>query len=140
MVAYNFQERFAPLVASGEKRQTIRAPRSGRWGSRHAKPGDPLQLYTGMRTKGCRKLVTPDPVCILVVPLLIEGHAISVIGRCEMLNPTEEGLSAHIPARRGANDELARADGFANFCELRDWFAAMHGLPFGGVLIRWAPT
>ena len=43
MVAYNFQARFAAAVASGQKRQTIRAPRKG---NGHAKPGDRLQLYT----------------------------------------------------------------------------------------------
>jgi hypothetical protein len=56
MPAYNFQKQFAPLVQSGEKRQTIRT-----LGKRsHAQPGNKLQLYTGMRTKQCRKLVDPD--------------------------------------------------------------------------------
>ena len=55
MVAYNFQKQFADAVERGEKRQTIRAPRRD---GRHAKVGDKLQLYTGMRTKQCGMIVT----------------------------------------------------------------------------------
>ncbi|MEM6839576.1 MAG: ASCH domain-containing protein [Cyanobacteria bacterium P01_C01_bin.120] len=67
MVAYNFKPQFAPLVESGVKRQTIRA----RGKRRHARPGEALQLYTGQRTKACRKLIAPDPKCTLVEPLII---------------------------------------------------------------------
>jgi hypothetical protein len=67
MVAYNFKPQFAPLVEAGTKLQTIRAERR----SRHAAPGEAIQLYTGMRTKACRKLLTPDPICQSVEPLLI---------------------------------------------------------------------
>ena len=62
MPAYNFQKQFAPLVESGQKRQTIRA--IGK--RRHARPGESLQLYTGQRTKACRKLISPDPECVSV--------------------------------------------------------------------------
>ena len=51
MPALNFQEQFAAAVESGEKRQTIRSERK-----RPIKVGDTLYLYTGMRTKRCRKL------------------------------------------------------------------------------------
>jgi len=51
MPALNFQSRFADLVASGKKRQTIRPVR------RHPiKAGDLLHLFTGMRTKRCKRL------------------------------------------------------------------------------------
>lgn len=59
MVAYNFQARFAPDVAAGRKLQTIRA--EGR--RAHAKAGDRVQLYTGMRTKACRKLA--EGTCVV---------------------------------------------------------------------------
>lgn len=45
MVAYSFQKRFVEPIRSGRKRQTIRADRK-----RHARPGEVLQLYSGMRT------------------------------------------------------------------------------------------
>lgn len=34
-------------------------------------------------------------------------------------------------------DPLARADGFANFEEMAEWFAAQYGLPFSGYLHKW---
>lgn len=57
MVAYSFNRRFVQAIESGIKSQTIRAPRR-----RHARPGERLQLYTGMRTKACR-LIRDDVVC-----------------------------------------------------------------------------
>lgn len=57
MVAYSFQPIFAPVIVSGEKGQTIRAPRK-----RHARAGEALQLYSGMRTRHCVKIV-PDKIC-----------------------------------------------------------------------------
>lgn len=118
MVAYNFQSRFAPLVESGEKRQTIRA--EGK--RRHARPGDALQLYTGMRTKGCRKLM--DTKCTFATEVYI----------CRGI-----GSPAVTLAEFGAPDPdaFARADGFDDFHAMLDWFAKMHGLPFAGVLIKW---
>lgn len=120
MVAYSFQASFAPLVASGEKRQTIRA--EGK--RRHARVGDLLQLYTGMRTKSCRKLMAPDPVCTFSDAVyLCRG-----IGSPAVLIAGQEVLSP---------DAFARADGFKDFDAMLDWFGKTHGLPFVGVLIRW---
>ena len=34
-------------------------------------------------------------------------------------------------------DRFARADGFANWNEMREWFKAEHGLPFDGVVLYW---
>jgi hypothetical protein len=60
VVVYGFKSEFAPLVASGQKVHTIRDLRKD---DRHAKPGSKLQLYSGLRTKNCLKLVDPDPIC-----------------------------------------------------------------------------
>ncbi len=57
---------FADDVAAGRKDFTIRPDRK-----RHARPGEQVQLYTGMRTKSCHKLVDPDPICEKVVPIVI---------------------------------------------------------------------
>ena len=63
MVAYSFQKRFVDHVQAGlepgpwcpgMKRHTLRAPRVGRVA--HARPEQPVQLYTGMRTRHCRLL------------------------------------------------------------------------------------
>lgn len=119
MVAYNFQARFADAVQSGVKRQTIRAPRT----TRHAKAGEPIQLYTGLRTKQTRKLVTPDPVCELSTYCAIREDGIT-LGNHPVVNI----------------DDFARADGFKDFEDMKAWFREAHGLPFIGQLIKWNTT
>lgn len=118
MVAYNFQRRFADDVATGRKRQTIRAPRKD---NRHAKPGDRLQLYTGMRTKACRKL--DEGICKISTYCAIREDGIT--------------LGNH---PRVDIDEFAVADGFEDFESMKTWFRKTHGLPFIGQLIVWDPA
>ena len=120
MVAYNFQKQFADAVERGEKRQTIRAPRRD---GRHAKVGDKLQLYTGMRTKQCRKL--RDAVCHDVCRVVIQRDQIW----------TYQPQEVHYKPE--ALDAFAKADGFECWAAMRDWFDSQHGLPFTGVMIRW---
>ena len=67
MVAYSFQKMFAPQVEGLTKLQTVRAQRK-----RHARVGEAVQLYTAMRTKYCRKLVTPDPICFWLDDIRLE--------------------------------------------------------------------
>lgn len=133
MVAYSFAPQFRQSVALGLKTQTVRAARV-----RHAKPGERLQLYTGMRTKYCRKLIDIDPVCtdITDIEIVVTIQHPKVIA------------SIRLGGRDLSDDEIeqfARADGFqANF--LRTARAAMgefwldnHGqCRFRGVVIKWA--
>lgn len=49
MVAYSFKPSFIEPIRLLEKRQTIRLPRK-----RHARPGEPLQLFTGPRMQPTR--------------------------------------------------------------------------------------
>jgi len=114
--ALNFQKRFAPMVESGEKSQTIRATRK-----RPFKEGDTLYLYTGMRTKVCRKL--GEVVCTGAVKFYLSD-------RCVQVN----GQSLLTPAGR---DEFAWADGFTDMEDMAQWFEETHGLPFYGQLIKW---
>lgn len=67
MVAYNFQSQFVEAIRNGSKSHTIR--RNGK--RRHARPGESLQLYSGMRTKACKKIIT-DPECVAAIPISIE--------------------------------------------------------------------
>ena len=120
MPAYDFKKQFAALVSSGQKRQTIRA--TGK--RRHARPSEALQLYTGMRTKACRKLVTPDPVCREVLPItMCECNCIVLINIDGKLIDDAEALAV--------------ADGFRSLGEFLQFFRKTHGLPFQGVLIKW---
>lgn len=122
MVAYNFQARFAPMVERGEKRQTIRAVGK----RRHAHVGEPVQLYTGMRTKACRKLIEPDPVCVERYDIRLTDLGLEFWDVRGDLH-----FSAMSPRL------FANRDGFRDFDEMLEFFEGAHGLPFQGVLIGW---
>lgn len=125
MPALSFNARFASLVESGAKRQTIRAPR------RHPiVAGDRVYLYTGMRTKACRKLSEGLVESVELIRLDRRGSSVGA----QHPNPMR---GAGVWLTESALDRLARADGFAGRKELLDWFEATHGLPFNGSLIRW---
>lgn len=122
MPALKFQKRFADLVQSGEKRQTIRAYRKD---GRDPKVGDRLYLYTGARTKACRKL----------------GEAICTRVR-EIKLYAEQGAGLYVRLDGGTLDddsteEFAMRDGFDELAEMQDFFEESHGLPFRGLLIEW---
>ncbi len=124
MPALNFKREFAAAVESGNKRQTIRAYRKD---GRDPKRGNTLYLYTGMRTKACRKL--GEARCTSVREIRFE--------RNEYGDPI-----AWRPHKRDGieylnDDRIAKRDGFLNGFALVDWFERVHGLPFEGLLIRW---
>ena len=127
MVAYNFKPQFAPLIASGQKCQTIRT--LGK--RRHARAGDTLQLYTGQRTRSCRKLL--DTVCTEAIPIAMHPHTMGEVatGLSLYLGHAECALDA------ASVDALAKADGFESISEFVDFFRER--LPFVGVLIQWRP-
>lgn len=110
-----FQKQFAALVESGEKRQTIRAYRK-----RPFKTGDKLQLYTGLRTKGCRKL--GDAVCSEVLRTTI-GEMTAIVDGI-FLNDFEI-------------ETLAHRDGFGCIEDFFKFFKKGCPLPFNGQLIKW---
>lgn len=117
MPAFNFKKQFAPDVESGKKRQTIRAFRND---GRNPHVGDKLYLYVGMRTKGCRKL--GEAVCKEVHQITIDQYGVNLSG--EWLRD-----------RQRAN--FAKADGFEDFGDMKEFFNREHGLPFEGLLYKW---
>lgn len=123
MPAYNFMQQFALLVEMGQKRQTIRA--QGK--RRHACPGECLQLYTGQRTKACRKLVKPDPVCSSV-------QRVDLVWGC---SGSQRDIQIYVDGTCVDSDIFATADGFENVDQFKDFFLNTHGIPFEGVLIKW---
>jgi hypothetical protein len=126
MVAYSFRARFCQSIIEGKKRQTIRAPRR-----RHASVGDPMQLYTAMRTKHCRKILDPDPICESIEPVrLLFGE-----GRPRIWIAGE-------PWPVLDNNAFARIDGFDDMRDMMAFWNAEHGdgkdvIDFSGVLIKW---
>lgn len=125
MVAYSFKRQFEIPIATGRKRQTIRADRK-----RHARPGEELQLYSGMRTKSCRLL--GRATCLSVEPVLL--HLGRPAGGHRVLMPSLKHRAAGPWL-----DAFAQADGFDDWAGLEAFWAAQHpGIEhFEGVLIRW---
>ena len=125
MVAYNFQTRFAPLVASGTKVQTSRKHR--RPPSRHAQSGESIALWTGLRTSDARLI--GRATCAGLYPISIRfGHGTISAVRIGAKRLMTEQL-----------DDFARQDGFADAREMAAWFVETHGsLSFDGVLVMWS--
>lgn len=119
MVAYSFKKRFADAVESGAKSQTIRAPRK-----RHARPGELVQLYTGMRTKQCRRLGYDVCKDVLAIDLDFSSDTITL-------------EDSSVIKRRSQLDELAQRDGFADWDEMKSFWP--NATFFSGVLIMWEP-
>jgi len=116
MPALSFLKKFAPLVESGIKRQTIRAQRK-----RPIRTGDKLYLYTGQRTSSCRKLA--ETIVQSAEHIVIDTNSV-VVGSDPL--STREIF------------ELAQADGFKSKDDFMQYFKhSNQGLPFIGQLIKW---
>lgn len=130
MAALNFKAQFAEDVEDGRKRRSIRAPRKD---GRDPKAGDDLQLYTGMRQKGCRKLGAAK--CWRVRTVEIDGTGVTLDG-FRLYGGYALAYEGGVQPDRYDGD-FAMADGFHGFGDLRDFFEEQHGLPFKGLLIEW---
>lgn len=122
MVAYNFEPRFAEDIEYGSKTQTIRT-------KARCKKGDNLQLYTGMRTKACRKL--RDATCIRVTPIKICAIEMFLNGQRLFAGDALRGEC------EDRDNDFAKKDGFFGFTEMAEFFEEKYGLPFEGFVIEW---
>jgi hypothetical protein len=114
MVAFNFQEQFVDDVTSGRKTQTIRQ-------KARAREGDMLQLYTGQRTKSCRKIA--DAICLGSTYIGMTEYGVTF------------GDKSPFPSYI---DEFARADGFENYAAMWKWFSERYKTQsFTGYITRW---
>ena len=151
MVAYSFKAQFADRIRAGEKCQTIRAQRK-----RHARPGEPMQIFTGMRTKHCERII-PDPLCLAVDPIRINLRSLE--GRFKGPKSEAEarsmiaGVTVDLAAERLTAEQcegLARMDGFGDhrfphsgepmsaLTSMVSFWIMGHGpVLFEGVLLRW---
>ena len=162
MPAYSFNTRFVPMVVDGTKRQTIRARRKN-----PAKVGDTLYLYSGLRTKYCKKL--REDKCTATTTIIITKFNILLLDRrltndeCDILRNYD--ISGKIEYKstfykiwpKGffiqnldtyPRNQLAWNDGFRpdessfinpNGCYelMKRYFAQTHELPFIGDIIYW---
>jgi hypothetical protein len=124
MVAYSFKKQFAEPILTRAKRHTIRAARK-----RHARPGEEIQLYTGMRTKHCRLLGRAKCIAVLQI-------------RIDFDERRAEFSSGHAITTPDDTDSFARADGFADWRAMEAFWAKEHpGIrQFSGVMIQWGET
>lgn len=123
---FMFQSQFAELVTTGLKRQTIRAPRD-----RRPTVGDLIdcRAWTGApyRSKQrhlCRGRITKVADCLIfrngvaLESALVEDYGFELL----------DSIRLH---------GFAQADGFKDIASMNAWFSETHGLPFGGMLVRW---
>lgn len=139
MVAYSFQRQFAERILDGTKGGTIRAARKrqpyyGTPGAHrpagHARPGEELQLYTGIRTKQCQLIARRQ--CVAVEPIILNFAAAMITFYCR-------GARFDQPKDLHA---FARFDGFSTWRELVSFWHQQHGCGQGffvGWHIRWLP-
>lgn len=142
MTAYSFKPRFVGPVKAGldpaskgggavyvgsrlfnPKRQTIRAVGL----KRHARPGEELQLYCGMRTKKCFLIGRARCLDVQPIRIVVGANVVDIAG-------------VRVP-RRGL-DDFSRRDGFDDWGEMARFWRENHRddmNDFLGVLIKWVP-
>jgi hypothetical protein len=133
MGLYNFKARFVPLIESGAKTHTIRELRKY-----PSKPGEPLYLYEGLRTKRARRILPVVP-CTAVEDIQIYRVYRLTIAPGSYAAIVE--FSVKIGKQDLAGDEIeafARRDGFRDFEEMMDfWRAQKRRFPWRGHVIHW---
>lgn len=153
MVAYSFKRMLVPAIRIGlgldpidqspgarrPKRQTIRA--TGK--RRHARPGDTLQLYTGMRTKQCELIGEAQCVGSFAIEMDFDAHEIT--GGCldlvSMPSQAEMFATPWCIGDRWQLDAFAVRDGFATWDDLCEFWNREHKdvRRFAGTVIYWEP-
>lgn len=131
-IVRTFQPRFAVLVETGKKFQTVRPvpkreqdmPRVGDLFDARA------WLEKPYRSKQRKLLSSPVPI-IAVTPIEL------CFLRCRLLIWIRGATPRHLTSVE--IEQFARADGFADSAEMAHWFSSTHGLPFAGILIDWLP-
>lgn len=145
VVAYSFQHHFVTPIEIGLGLQ----PRNPELGShepkthtiraigkrRHARVGDKLQLYCGLRSRAAFKI--GDAICTDVSPIvlhLMPGHDKVIIGPA--------GAQSRVYIKLEDLAAFARADGFATWSDLAEFWDIHHkGVTrFAGLMIEWRPV
>ena len=135
MPSLNFKKEFVPGILAmldknyakrtgvKPKYTTIRAKRK-----RPIRKGDKLFLFSGLRTKYCKKM--GETICLKTEDITIN-------------EPTPNTININIDGiTLSAQEEikLAKKDGFISSSEMVEWFRKAHGLPFEGQRIHMANT
>lgn len=121
MIVRMFKPRFAPLVESGAKTQTVRpVPK------RMPRVGEPISLrtWTDLPYRSKQRVLREATITAVFPVKMTQG----------------DGGQLLLSVAHGTVDEeaFARADGFSSARAMARWFIDQHGLPFSGIVIRWA--
>lgn len=127
---FNFKDRFADLVATGEKRQTIRARRAD---GRVPTSGDRVRAYSGLRR--------PNPRLLYDAPV-VECFSVQMyLKRAYRFGPDTRWVVANGTLLTGqAMENFARLDGFSSREDMLDWFSEAHDEHFKGWCVRWGSS
>ena len=120
MPALNFMTQLAPKILSGEKPFTLRALRKD---GRDPQAGQPLYLFTAMRTKSCRKIA--EKRCRFATTIQLSWNFVSIptLGTL-VTKPQLESFS-----------RLDVFDNYAGFCAFHEITAGMVAKPMR--MIAW---
>lgn len=122
MAVIMFQQRFADLVQSGKKNQTIRPI-----GKRKIEAGMKLSLRKWSdKAYRSKQIILKETVCTKVSSITINESFKEFTFIVDGVRLNQEQWS-----------KLCRADGFDCTTDLLKWFEEAHGLPFEGRLIQW---
>lgn len=122
MSAWNFKPVFVPSILDGTKRTTIRAYRVDK---RDPKEGDLVPIFTGMRTKQCRRLGTAR--VLELCPIIIEAGTVKLT-----YTDSRDVFCWRKPVEEAELTKIALADGFASLAAFWSFFKA----PLHGALYR----
>lgn len=128
MNCFSFQTRFVEPILAGTKDQTIRAPRRV-----PPKIGGTMHLFTGMRTKACKRIATVT--CTEILKIEISPF---YFGGFVQLRAANDETT--ILLRQRQLQAFARRDGFVSWQEMCAFWQETHGaLLFQGEVYRWWP-
>jgi hypothetical protein len=115
---YMFQPRFAPMVESGIKCNTVRPirkrmPKVGEWAD--------LRAWIGPAYRSPQRRLRLE--VITGIGLVTLDYSGVMLGNRQLRDL----------------DQFARADGFLDWPEMLHWFNQEYSLPFDGFITTWAP-
>lgn len=124
MIAYGFKREFAPQIITGAATpKTITLRKERKHPSRHAHVGEPIGLWTGMRSPEA----TRQGVGLCVLRCIMRYGEHGIVGVSELRTSDNGGdfadaIMAELIA--GERDTIARRDGFENYAAMWSWHVA----------------
>lgn len=132
MVAYSFQPQFERPIVERIKPQTLRGRRD-----RHARPGERIQHYLGLRTRSCRRIATAT--CDRLQAIALDFGAGVPILLQTVEHPAKGVFDPVGDAQRvEAVDAFAISDGFESWEAMARFWRDTHRVTaWQGYLIGW---